>query len=88
MRSRKTSETQSIPSANLAGTLGTTYDSEGNPASLTYPDGRVLNYTYSARSQLKTVTGHRSYFHGRFDPRRWRSRCLVAIHLGLRPRLC
>ena len=84
----KTSETQSTPSAKLAGTLGTTDDSNGNPASLTFPDGRVLNYTYSARSQLNTVTGHQSYFHGRFGPRRWRSRCVVAMHLGLRPRLC
>ncbi len=49
-------ETQSIPEAGITGTVGTTYDSDGNPASLTYPDGRVLNYTYSARSQLKTVT--------------------------------
>ena len=40
----------------VRGSFGTTYDSDGNPASLTYPDGRVLNYTYSARSQLKTVT--------------------------------
>lgn len=58
MRSRKTSETHSIPEVCLVGTLGTTRDSEGSPARLTYPDGRVLNYTYSARSQLKTVTGH------------------------------
>ena len=55
-RSRKISETQSIPEAGIIGIVGTTFDSDGNPASLTYPDGRVLNYTYSARSQLKTVT--------------------------------
>ena len=31
----KISETQSIPEAGTTGTVGTTYDSDGNPASLT-----------------------------------------------------
>lgn len=33
-------------------TIGTTGDSDGNSASLTYSDGRVLYCTCSARSQL------------------------------------
>jgi len=43
---RKISETQSIPEAGITASVGTTYDSDGNAASLTFPDGRVLNYTY------------------------------------------
>ena len=49
MRSRKTSETHSIPEVCLFGTLGTTYDSEGNPASLTYPSLRLFLRRFSLR---------------------------------------
>jgi len=51
----KISETQSIPEAGITGTVGTTYDSDGNPASLTYPDGRVIACTSSVRFPFKTL---------------------------------
>ena len=35
------SETQSLPEAGITGTGGTTYDPDGNPASLTHPDGKA-----------------------------------------------
>ena len=54
----KTPETQSTPSAGITATLGTTHDSDGNPANLTCPYGGVLNDTYRARSQMKNC--HRS----------------------------
>ena len=46
----KISETQSIPEAGITGTVGTTYDSDGNPANFTNSDGRVLNSVTPARA--------------------------------------
>ena len=33
-----------------------TYDSEGNPLSLTYPSGRVVNYAYDALDQVTNIS--------------------------------
>jgi RHS repeat-associated protein len=51
------SETQDLENpVNLPPkTVAYTYDADGNRASLTYPGGTVVEYTYTARNQLKDV---------------------------------
>jgi YD repeat-containing protein len=53
--SRKKSETQQIPGVSVTATVSYGYDSDGNLAKLTYPDGNVIDYTYTARNQLWQV---------------------------------
>ncbi|MBM3859084.1 MAG: RHS repeat-associated core domain-containing protein [Verrucomicrobia bacterium] len=40
--------------------VGYTYDADGNRASMTYPDGTVVTYDYTARSQLASVSSESS----------------------------
>jgi RHS repeat-associated protein len=42
-------------------TTQTTYTSLGQPASLTYPDGEVLTYTYDAGGRVFSVAGAQTY---------------------------
>jgi RHS repeat-associated protein len=52
---RKTSETQTV--ANLpARTIGYSYTGEHEPASITYPDGTLTEYTYTPRGEMLTVS--------------------------------
>jgi hypothetical protein len=46
---------QEIPGASLTATVHCGYDSDGNLAKLTYPNGSVIDYTYTARNQLWQV---------------------------------
>ena len=50
------SETQQINGQPAALTVQYTYDIDGNREKLTYPDGTLLNYNYSARNQLQSLT--------------------------------
>lgn len=50
-----TSETQNIAGAAAPGVVTYTYDADGNRAGLTYPDGHVINYAYTARNQVGTI---------------------------------
>jgi RHS repeat-associated protein len=54
---RLLSETQDM--AGFAGgpkTVSYTYNADGQRASLTYPDGTVVSYTYTARDQMQTIS--------------------------------
>ncbi len=60
--SRKATEAQGVvgitmTSTNFTGvpTVGYQYDSDGNLAHLVYPDGTVVDYTYTSRNQLYQV---------------------------------
>jgi len=50
------SETQTPTALGTGFTVGYAYDADGNRSSLTYPDGAVVDYTYTSRNQLKEVT--------------------------------
>ena len=52
---RRATETQEISALELVKIVGYGYDLDGNLASLTYPDGTVVDYTYTNRNQLKEV---------------------------------
>jgi RHS repeat-associated protein len=49
-----TAETQQV-SGHLAHSVGYSYDADGNRASLTYPSGSVISYSYTGRNQLASV---------------------------------
>lgn len=51
-----TSETYTFSGALGTKTVGYTYDDDGNRATLTYPDGFVTGYGYTARNQVSSVT--------------------------------
>lgn len=53
------SETYTFPAGPYVPTPKTvayTYDADGNRATLTYPDGFLVDYTYTARNQLAAMT--------------------------------
>ncbi len=50
------SETQTPAALATAFTVAYTYDSDGNRASLTYPSGTVVEYTYTNRNQIAQIT--------------------------------
>jgi len=49
------SETTTPGGSTTSWTVAYTYDLDGNRASLTYPSGLVVDYTYTERNQLKEV---------------------------------
>lgn len=52
---RQLSETQTPASLGQVFTVNYTYDADGNRASLGYPSGSVVNYTYTNRNQVSSV---------------------------------
>ena len=50
------SETQTNVGLGTGWTVAYSYDADGNKASVTYPSGTVVGYSYTNRNQLKTVS--------------------------------
>ena len=55
------SESQAISGLRFPKSVSYTYDADGNRASLTYPDGIAIGYTYTSRNQLASVKTHVTY---------------------------
>jgi len=54
---RLISESQAVSGQPSAAVVHYTYDPDGNRTSMTYPDGTVVNYSYTGRNQLAAVAG-------------------------------
>jgi len=51
------SETSTLLTNSFSfGTVGYTYDADGNRATMVHPDGHTISYGYTQRNQMKTVT--------------------------------
>lgn len=51
-----TAETQTPAGLGTSFTVGYSYDADGNPATLTYPDGMVVSYTYTNRNEVASIS--------------------------------